>query len=398
MAEIIINEIELTSPEIYSGDSNLVFIPLKKTDGEGDGNITIYTSLTSFTKKYTEETTHQYARHVLEAGLPIAVTEFDTLDAFYNFLCPPDGSGKIQDCILTDRFKFNVRILTLGEFVNNDTPDPTKKYADVAQQLISIAENRGDCYVLLDCDSASKTVADVQGDITSVMNSEYAAAFAPFLKFVDWDADSNSPGTLGYLVAFGNSLSTRAPYEAVAGMKYGIIPGALSPTIQFGEFNVNELQPKSVKETSINPICSIVSPANPSGGCVVWGTKTTYSDSTASEDKKNTITYKSYLNIRNLLCTIKKTIFYACVDLTFEQNTDILWINFKSLVNPLLDNITSGGGIRGYRWHKEASSENTLKCKLLLAPIFPTEDFKIDIVLTPSVDSTAGVTATLSEV
>lgn len=86
------------------------------------------------------------------------------------------------------------------------------------------------------------------------------------------------------------------------------------------------------------------------------------------------------------------------MDLTFEQNTDILWINFKSLVNPILDNITSGGGIRGYRWYKEASSDNTLKCKLLLAPIFPTEDFIIDIVLTPSVDSTAGVTATLSEV
>lgn len=396
MAEIIINEIELTSPEIYSGDSNLVFIPLKKTDGAGDGNITIYTSLTSFKTKYADDAKHQYARHVLEAGLPIAVTEFDTLDSFYDFLCPSDGD--IEDCILTDRFKFNVRILTLGEFVNNGTTDSTRTYENVAQKLISIAANRGDCYVLLDCDSASKTVADVQGDITSGMNSEYAAAFAPFLKFVDWDTDSNSPGTLGYLVAFGNSLSTRAPYEAVAGMKYGIIPGALSPTIQFGEFNVKELQPKSVKKTSINPICSIVSPANPSGGCVVWGTKTTYSDSTASADKENTITYKSYLNIRNLLCTIKKTIFYACVDLTFEQNTDILWINFKSLVNPVLDNITSGGGIRGYRWYKEVSSDNTLKCKLLLAPIFPTEDFIIDIVLTPSVDSTAGVTATLSEV
>ena len=396
MAEIIINETELTSPEIYSGDSNLVFIPLK-TDAAGDGSVTIYTSLASFTKKYTVETEHQYARHVLEAGLPIAVSEFKTLDEFYTFLKP--SGENIQDCILTDRFKFNVRILTLGEFKNKDTGDTTHTYADVAEQLISIAANRGDCYVLLDCDSDSTTVADVQGDITSEkMSSEYAAAFAPFLKFVDWDANSTFPGTLGYLVAFGKSLSTRAPYEAVAGMKYGIIPGASSPTIQFGEFNVNELQPKSITEISINPICSIVSPANPSGGCVVWGTKTTYSDSTASEDKKNTITYKSYLNIRNLLCTIKKHIFYACVDLTFEQNTDILWVNFKSLVNPVLDNITSGGGIRGYRWYKETSSENTLKCKLLLAPIFPTEDFKIDIVLTPSVDSTAGVTATLSEV
>ena len=42
-----------------------------------------------------------------------------------------------------------------------------------------------------------------------------------------------------------------------------------------------------------------------------------------------------------MVSDIKKRLYEASQRLLFEQNTDVLWLNFKSLVTPLLDSMVS---------------------------------------------------------
>ena len=66
----------------------------------------------------------------------------------------------------------------------------------------------------------------------------------------------------------------------------------------------------------------------------------------------------------------------------FEQNSDVLWINFKSKIVPLLDEMSSSYGISGYKFIKEPSEyRSQLKCKIKVYPIFAVEDFDITVVL-----------------
>ena len=57
----------------------------------------------------------------------------------------------------------------------------------------------------------------------------------------------------------------------------------------------------------------------------------------------------SFANIRILLCDIKKALYKASRSRQFEQNSDVLWVNFTSQVNPLLEEMKQSYGISAYR-------------------------------------------------
>lgn len=83
------------------------------------------------------------------------------------------------------------------------------------------------------------------------------------------------------------------------------------------------------------------------------------------------------------MCDIKKQIYHAAMRVTFEPNDDIVWINFKTLANTLLENMKSGRGLRWYKWKKEVVSQKALiKATLTIQPIEAVESFDFTIVLT----------------
>ena len=91
----------------------------------------------------------------------------------------------------------------------------------------------------------------------------------------------------------------------------------------------------------------------------------------------------NFLNVRMLLCDIKKQIFHAAMRCTFEPNDDIVWINFKTLASSLLDRMKSGRGISWYKWTKEiAPRKAMIKATLTIRPIEAVESFDINIILT----------------
>ena len=123
---------------------------------------------------------------------------------------------------------------------------------------------------------------------------------------------------------------------------------------------------------AINPITQI----NPYGYCI-WGNRTLVDNSL-----KQGTTATSFLNIRNLCSDIKKQLYVACQSLMFEQNTDILWINFLALVTPLLDQMVSGYGITNYKIIKLPPSDRTkINVKIRIYPIYAVESFDITLYI-----------------
>jgi hypothetical protein len=87
--------------------------------------------------------------------------------------------------------------------------------------------------------------------------------------------------------------------------------------------------------------------------------------------------------MRSLIAEIKKRCYKAAEQLMFEQNSDVLWINFKAKIIPLLDEMASSYGISGYKIIKEpADSKTQLKSTIKVFPIYAVEDFDITVMLT----------------
>ena len=69
----------------------------------------------------------------------------------------------------------------------------------------------------------------------------------------------------------------------------------------------------------------------------------------------------NFLNIRQLCCTLKKTIYNVCRRLMFDPNSEILWLNFCNAIRPTLERMMGSQGIKGYRFEKR---ETLMKGKL----------------------------------
>ena len=96
----------------------------------------------------------------------------------------------------------------------------------------------------------------------------------------------------------------------------------------------------------------------------------------------NGLIASSFLNIRQLCNDIKKTLYVACKSITFEQNSDILWIKFKSMITPLLDQMQTSNGISGYKITKKKSMQKaTLTAVIRIYPIEAVENFEITLEL-----------------
>ena len=185
---------------------------------------------------------------------------------------------------------------------------------------------------------------------------------------------------LAYILAFLSSARTNAEWLAVAGSKRGVIPvdltvGALS------ESTLDTMQPRGTG-TAINPIVNM----NP-WGVRIWGNRTALTLPTAEGDEN--LVASSFANVRVLICDIKKKLYEAARKYQFEQNTDVLWVNFQSSVNTLLEEMVQSYGIAGYKWIKEETSEKAkLKAILRIIPIEAIEDFDLTLELTDSLEVT----------
>lgn len=193
------------------------------------------------------------------------------------------------------------------------------------------------------------------------------------------------PASLAFLSALAIQLRNYNPWLAVSGVTRGKVP-------YFGSLHTNQLLTNNVADSyqsvpigtvsddaliSINPITYI----RQYGYCI-WGNRTL-------RNNKSGTKATSFLNIRNLVSDIKKRLYEASQQLLFEQNTDILWLDFKHLVTPLLDTMVSNNILSDYnmvKYNIDPESGEAVPAYMVLAhitirPINSVEVFDLTVIL-----------------
>lgn len=429
MPNINIREQEETLYRVFDATENTVLIPLvyARSFIKGEGNTVTYsevedipgmlfTSVNEFKTKmvgkfvYTDaegrilDRSYVMAHELLLAGLNVVIKpitfdnanskyhpgEFNTKtiiseDEIMQLLVNSFSKGALEE--FKDRNLFNIKFITSGGYANKGllTANGDTSLA-LDTKLVEIAEKRGDSIALIELREmfSSKTeLLNELKDINPTTSYKYAACFFPWCKFttsVGGIADEyNMPASFAYLKAYANSVSKNANWFAASGVMRGEIPNLVTPSFEVGESLMHVLQGdlpydgSSYLSLRINPIYNAGT-----YGYRIWGNKVF--DPTNSAAKSM---YMDFLNVRILLCDIKKQTFHAAMRTTFEPNDDIVWINFKGLVNTLLERMVSGRGLHWYKWTKQkADDKAVIKATLTIKPIEAVESFDINIVLT----------------
>ncbi len=291
-----------------------------------------------------------------------------------------------------DRNLFNIKFITTGGYPNAGDifeeveNEETKWFRSTMHTTITeIAQSRGDAIALVELkeDIYDKdTLLEEIAKIDSVSEDyKFAAGFVPWAPFtisaVSTANEYMMPACFAYLKAFSNSVQSNANWFAASGVSRGYVPNMGVPVLNIGESLMHILQgdPEANSELNVcfNPIYNAGS-----YGYRIWGNRVMYQTSTDRKRK-----YQDFLNVRVLLCDIRKQVFHAAMRTSFEPNDDIVWINFKTLANTLLDKMKTGRGISWYNWTKKKATDKALiTATLSIKPIEAVESFDITVRLT----------------
>lgn len=377
-----------------------------------------------------------YAKELLMAGLPIVYQVVDTSTKTYDGMIDALKNNFIYDYTtkdgIMDKGEYSIKYVTSGGYPSFFYTYEDNVYnfdGSFAQTMLTLAGRRGDCVALIDPDSYSAGALPyiftdndgaLLGESYNVVYSsdidefsylgdgslweaakafsdnadflEYGSMFSPWGYFYTqanyYDVDSDElildlskvvlPPSFSYLITLAKSVRNNGNWLAVAGTSRGQVPyyGGQYTYTRLSNNTANEMQPRNGK-TSINAITNIKP-----YGYTIWGNRTMKNNEDNSRGGTDGLTATSFLNIRNMVSDVKKTAYNAAKQCMFEQNSDVLWVNFCSLITPLLDRLMSGQGLSNYKIIKNPTTEKAkLKATIKLYPIYAVEDFDITIEL-----------------
>lgn len=277
----------------------------------------------------------------------------------------------------------------------------------LAENMIRLARRRADVLALIDhTDNPNRSIYAtdtysvinrIRSEFSSIdsVSGSFGAMFTPWYKCThtavtggsndNYESQGFMPASLAYLSALSQQLVNYNPWLAVSGVHRGVVP-------YFGKLHTNYALTNNVADSyqivpgdsvdstssiSINPITYIRN-----YGYCIWGNRTLRNNTDGTKSS-------SFLNIRNLVSDIKKALFNACVNLMFEQNTDLLWIDFKSIVTPLLESMVSNYIIGSYNFTRYLVDPETgaevpsykVLANLRITPINSVEVFDLTVTL-----------------
>ena len=301
---------------------------------------------------------------------------------------------------IEDKNEYSVKYITSGgypTFIELTQDDGSKAYS-LADAMIDCAMQRGDAVAIIDpIDDPEDPLR--YNDENSVYykanvwfgtgaNNSFGAMFIPcgtYTCVTVTDINKMSqlmPPSFGYLMCVATAIKTSPNWLAMAGVTRGIVPNlkALHTNSILSNVIAEDYQPKYGKDNnkvSINAITN-VKPY----GLAIWGNRTL-----EPVAEKGT-TALNFLNTRNMVSDIKKLAYSTAKSLMFEQDSDTLWLNFKSGVSPLLDQLKSGHGISNYKIIKGTTKYNgqpltrgEMAAVIKIYPLYAIEYFEITVVI-----------------
>ena len=190
------------------------------------------------------------------------------------------------------------------------------------------------------------------------------------------------PASFGYLMCLATAIKTSPNWLAMAGVTRGIVPNlkGLRTNKVLSNVIAEDYQPKygsDKNKIAINAVTN-VKPY----GLTIWGNRTL-----KPVHHKGTVAI-NFLNTRNMISDIKKLAYNTAKSLMFEQDSDTLWLSFKSGVSPLLDQLKSGFGISDYKlirsdkkYDGRALTRGEMAAIIKIFPLYAIEYFEITVVV-----------------
>ena len=387
IADTTINE-QAIATDIVSGSTIITYT----TDCE----LTISIDANDFTKGVVE--TYNFSTDLNSTEF-VNSKQFNLIDIEFdsdsNILQPANGnlvySATTQDFTITDfmnyleqnltrlsdRGTYQFKFITSGSY-----PTYVDANNTIAKKMLAVAASRGDAIALID-HTSNADIISIHNNIATTLASDLSATGEDPMKygamFTPWGIyNINSlnttvelPASFAYLKCLANSVKTNAAWNAIAGVTRGHVLDLLSIKSKITGATADILQSRT--GVSINPITDI----KPYGNCI-WGNRTLFNN-------KKELTASSFLNIRMLSSDVKKKLYEIAKELTFELNSEVLWLNFKSKIIPTLDQMVSGNGLSGYKIIKTPTDKKaTVACTIKLYAIEAVEDWDITIELSDS--------------
>lgn len=185
---------------------------------------------------------------------------------------------------------------------------------------------------------------------------------------------SDGSATKAYLRALSEAINNNQEWLPIANSSRGQVVAA--PDLKVTKYHLDKEIIKDQDSTSFNGIVTI----KPYGN-VIWGDRTLLQNSSS-------VSASSYISLMLVVCDLSKRAYQASVRYTYESNNSVTWLNYKSMITPLLDQMVSSGVLQSYSIEKvTANSENstspynTMICKITVYPNLPVENFEIYINL-----------------
>tara|TARA_B100001093_G_scaffold247722_1_gene237146 strand:- start:524 stop:2263 length:1740 start_codon:yes stop_codon:yes gene_type:complete len=288
----------------------------------------------------------------------------------YNGFSSTDTQGLVgsdYDDVITllgnvDDYQFNV-VVAPGLIAD--------EHSTQVNNIISLAEQRGDCIYILDTADYAEAPAAV---ITKAdtLNSSYAATYYPYLQ-VGTETGKNQfvPPSVVIPGVYAANDNSSAPWFAPAGLNRGGIPGVIQ-----AERKVSKAQRDLLYDGNVNPIATF-----PGSGIAVFGQKTLQKRPTALDR----------INVRRLLIELKKFFGDQARNLVFEQNTINTRNRFLAAVNPYLESVVQRQGLFAYRVVMDDTNNtadvidrNQLVGQVFIQPAKTAEFIVLDFTIEPT--------------
>ena len=316
---------------------------------------------------------------------------------------------------LKDKSVFNFRYVMTGGYYSASAMNLICELADFRKEIAledadtyGNPSGRGDCIALCDIDenipgheiSANLTMRNLITNMgyaaNMIQSNQYSALFGPKVTYVMDDKsvepfgnNKTFPASFHYLACAARTFDRYNEWYAVAGYNRGISNYTVAATsVKLGEIAINTLAPRKLNTYTSKSINLIL---HERGNYYLWGNRTGYALDNVG------IVFSHFLNIRQLCCSIKKQLYTACRQFTFDPNSDLLWINFVNAIKPTLEAMKADQGIKGYTISKAANEGNKkalLTARIRIVPIEAVEDFDISIYLE---DSLTGIVVNAGE-
>ena len=269
--------------------------------------------------------------------------------------------------LLRNKDEYDFNLLFLPGII-----DQLTDHSPIAAEAISLCEDRGDAFYVMDNVEKTSTVSAAKTN-AEARNTSYAASYYPWIQIQDSTIGSARfvPPSVVMAGVYHFNDTVGQPWFAPAGLNRGGIDSAIQAYRKLTQSNRDDLY-----DSNVNPIATF-----PGQGVTVFGQKTLQKKASALDR----------VNVRRLLINLKKFVASSSRTLLFEQNTTDLRNQFLNTVQPYMEQVQANQGLNAFRVvmddtnnTPETIDRNQLIGQIFVQPSKTAEFIVLDFVVQPT--------------